>query len=333
MSTESVRGDGVGIEFADDVVRGVRLLPSVDGRVAAATELSIALHDDEAAVDTLVMLRGELGSPSSPTRLATFPPGAMMQRIDITGRGGPDLNTLRAKLQRLNNIDSTLIVEDGPRRWLLLIRWDSPAMRRLEHLAERAGFVDVAVEPSPLATARIAGRNASHITRLVAPGDAHHAVLSNRLPVCALGVDASASAAPDLHIGDLDVTLALFDDFQTDADLAVAMQRVREQSDEARVLDGRFDLELDLVGGIYPPFPDHDRRSPRRQAVALGAAVGAAGLAGPMRPVDMMITSTAVDDQFDRPWAIETLPAAAPPPPPPTAPPEPVPSKRRFRRR
>ena len=64
---------------------------------------------------------------------------------------------------------------------------------------------------------------------------------------------------------------------------------------------------LDLVGVPYPVYPDHDLRSAQRVAAALGAAVGAAGLAGPLRPVDMIISSIAVDDQFDRPWAIEQM--------------------------
>lgn len=313
MSTGPARGDGVGLEISASVVRGIRLRGDVDGRVANTAELSITLHDDDAAVDALVLVRAELGSPVAPTRIATFPKDAMMQRIDITGRSGPALNELRAKLHRLNDIDSTIVVDDGPRRWLLLIRWDAPAMRRLEDLAERAGFIDVTVEPSPLATARIAGPDATHVTRSVVPGDAHHVVLSNRFPVCALAVDMSGTPAPDMTISDVDVTSALFDDFQDDAALAEAMDRVRQRANEERRRDRRRtgDLALDLVGGTYPPFPDHDQRSPRRQAVALGAAVGAAGLAGQMRPVDMLITSAAVDDQFDRPWAIETISPSA----------------------
>ena len=111
-------------------------------------------------------------------------------------------------------------------------------------------------------------------------------MLANRLPVCALAVDMSGIAAPDMSISDVDITYALFDDFQDDADLAESMDRARERADARRRSDRRRrgDLELDLVGGSYPPFPDHDQRSPRRQAVALGAAVGAAGLAGQMRP-------------------------------------------------
>ena len=49
------------------------------------------------------------------------------------------------------------------------------------------------------------------------------------------------------------------------------------------------------------------RQNRQRQVAALGAAIGAAGLAGPLRPVDMIISGIAVDDQFDRTWAIEAM--------------------------
>ena len=110
----------------------------------------------------------------------------------------------------------------------------------------------------------------------------------------------------------IDVQPAYFEDFLTDPALGELLDRVdarattKEESE--RTTTGRDPaLELDLVGSPYPPYPEHDLRAAQRQAVALGAAVGAAGLAGPLRPVDMMLTSGAVDEQFDRPWAIEAL--------------------------
>ena len=40
---------------------------------------------------------------------------------------------------------------------------------------------------------------------------------------------------------------------------------------------------------------------------ALGAAVGAAGLAGRLRPVDMLLPPTPVIEESERPWAIERV--------------------------
>lgn len=312
MSKSVTRGDGVGIEIADSIVRGVRLRHDVSGRLSAAAEFPVNLADDNSTLDALVLLRAELGDPDEPARVATFPEGAMLQRIDITGRSGPHLNELRSKLDRLHGINSTVVIEDGPRRWLLLIRWDAPAVRRIEDLAERAGFIDVTIEPSPLALARVTGPGASFVRRLVAQGDAHRMVVQNRLPVAASRTSAPGRTHPDVDISSIDVPMAYFEDFLTDPALGEVIDRIDDRAatkaeSEHAVDEGGASLSLELVDVAYPPFPPHDQRSPQRQAVALGAAVGAAGLAGPLRPVDMIISSVAVDDQFDRPWAIEEL--------------------------
>jgi hypothetical protein len=312
VSKAVTRGDGVGIEIADSVVRGVRLRHDVNGRLSAAAEFPVNLADDNSTLDALVLLRAELGDPDEPARIATFPDGAMLQRLDITGQSGPHLNELRSKLDRLHGINSTVVIEDGPRRWLLLIRWDAPAVRRIEDLAERAGFIDVTIEPSPLALARVTGPGASFVRRLVAQGDAHRMVVHNRLPVAASSTAAPGRTHPDVDISSIDIPMAYFEDFMIDPALGEVIDRIDERAatkaeSEHTFDDGAPSLALELVDVAYPPFAQHDQRSPQRQAVALGAAVGAAGLSGPLRPVDMIISSVAVDDQFDRPWAIEEL--------------------------
>ncbi|MFK8025438.1 MAG: hypothetical protein AB8G26_15880 [Ilumatobacter sp.] len=324
MSSLAIRGNGVGLEVAGSMLRGVQLRSDVPGRLAVAAELPVVLDDDRAVLDALTVLRAELGGPGAPTRIATFPAGTMMQRIDVTGRSGPDLNGLRAALYRRMEIDSTVIVDDGPRRWLLVIRWDATSMRRLEDLAERAGFVDVAVEPSPLALARVVPMNATFARRLATGTEAYQMVLSNRLPVCALPASASGRSAPDLDVASVDVTRALFDDLLDDAQLAELIDRAGEQ------VEPPTELPVNLVGDDYPPFPDHDERSARRQVVALGAAVGASGLAGPMRPVDIVATGANYDHQFDRPWAVERVRPIVPNPTPVDD--EPPKRRRRFRR-
>jgi hypothetical protein len=311
VSDGVTRGDGVGIEIADTIVRGVRLRHDVEGRLTAAAEYPINLADDNATLDALVLLRAELGEPDEPARIATFPGDAMMQRVDITGRSGPELNELRARLDRRHDIDSTVVADDGPRRWLLLIRWDAHAVRRLEALAERAGFVDVTVEPTPMSIARVTGRDATYVRRLVAQNDAHHAVVSHRLPVAAVPTVQAGRPQPDVDISTVDIPRAYFDDFMTDIALSEIMDRVDERARTTNGTDKTVSVAgqpvLDLVGVPYPVYPEHDLRAAQRQVAALGAAVGAAGLAGPLRPVDMIISGIAVDDQFDRPWAIEEM--------------------------
>ncbi len=245
MSDGVTRGDGVGIEIADTVVRGVRLRHDVEGRLSAVAEYPVNLADDNATLDALVLLRAELGEPDEPARIATFPGDAMMQRVDITGRSGPELNELRSRLDRRHGINSTVVVDDGPRRWLLLIRWDAHAVRRLEDLAERAGFVDVTVEPTPMSIARVTGHDATYVRRLVAQNDAHHAVLSHRLPVAALSTVATGRPQPDVDISTVDVPLAYFDDFMTDAALAEIMDRVDERARTKAHTDANGDRRVD----------------------------------------------------------------------------------------
>lgn len=314
MTSSIARGDGVGIEVADSLIRGVRLHHDTPGRISSAAEFPLNLSDDNSTLDALVLLRAELGNPLEPTRIATFPHDAMLQRLDITGRSGPELNELRSKLDRRHGINSTVVADDGPRRWLLLIRWDAPAVRRLEDLAERAGFIDVTVEPSPLALARVAGPDASFVRRLVAQGESHRMILRNRLPVAATSTSAPGRAHPDVDVSDIDVAMAYFEDFMTDPALGEVTDHIDDRAatkEESEVVaqGSRRAFVLDLVGVPYPAYPAHDLRSAQRQAVALGAGVGAAGLAGPLRPVDMIISAAAVDDQFDRPWAIEEMSA------------------------
>ena len=73
VSDGVTRGDGVGIEIADTIMRGVRLRHDVEGRLTAAAEYPVNLADDNATLDALVLLRAELGEPDEPARIATFP--------------------------------------------------------------------------------------------------------------------------------------------------------------------------------------------------------------------------------------------------------------------
>jgi hypothetical protein len=122
-----------------------------------------------------------------------------------------------------------------------------------------------------------------------------------------------ARLAKYLDTSTVDVRLAHFDDFMTDAALAEVTDRVDErasaQADAHVNARSVRRVELELFGVRHPPFPEHDHRSAQRQAVPLGAGVGAAGPSGPLRPITMIISNVAVDDQFDRPWAAETMSA------------------------
>jgi len=64
---------------------------------------------------------------------------------------------------------------------------------------------------------------------------------------------------------------------------------------------------LSVLGETYPPYLDHDLRAAQRIAVALGSAVGAAGLAGRLRPVDVMSPAPDIGGSIPKPWAIERI--------------------------
>lgn len=302
------RGDGVGIEVSETHVRAVRLRHDVTGRVAASAELPFASYDDGAALDSFVLLRAELGDPVEPTKIAVFPPSATLQRIDVTGRSGPELNETRATLDRRRSINSTLVIDDGPRRWLLLISWDALAIRRLEDLAERAGFVDVTVEPSPLSLGRVLSKSTTYARRLAGNSDAHHVVLSNGIPVAAGGTPLVGRTHPDLDVSTVEIPLVWFEDLLGASQLSDLLTRASGSADaRAALVDDGEDVALTIVGEDYPAFPPHDIRAPERQAIALGAAVGASGLAGSLRSVDITIPAGSEAQQFDRPWAVERM--------------------------
>jgi hypothetical protein len=97
-----------------------------------------------------------------------------------------------------------------------------------------------------------------------------------------------------------DVTASIVDDalHRDEGDNSAAGQR----SGQLATADA-----LRVLGEPYPPYLDHDLRAPQRVAVALGSAVGAAGLAGRLRPVDVMSPAPDIGGSLPKPWAIERV--------------------------
>ena len=295
------RGDGVGIEVTPGVLRGIRLSSSEPGRMVAAAEVDVANRfDDRAMVNALVRLRAELGDPGVPTRVAMFPRGSTLTRVDATGLTGSDLNALRADLAASRRATSSVLVDDGPRRWLVGVAWDDTEIRRIEELTERAGFIDVAVDPSPLALARVVGRETTHVRRDAATDQSFGALVSGGVAIAASALESVGRVTPGLACSDAEMSVGWFDDLDEPQEIAAQVQRLLEDAPPV-------ECQLALAGVAYPDFPPHDLRSPRRQCVALGAAVGAAGLAGRLRPVDMLLPVASTSDELERPWAIERV--------------------------
>lgn len=305
------RGDGVGLEFTRREVRGVRLGAARPDLLTAASEVALgAIDDDRRIVDALVRLRADLGAPDEPTRVATFPPGSVLHRLDATGLAAGELTALRWSLHHERDIGSTVLLDDGPRRWLVAVRWDETLARRLEELTERAGFRDVTVEPSPIALVRVLDEEVTRVRRDAATDEAFELLCRAGLPVAGSSVDAIGSMPPDLAV---DASTFPADWFSASTDLIEVTAELRRFLSDLGT--GDPDRRLHLSEVEYPPFPAHDLRAPERQCVALGAALGAAGLAGRLRPVDM-VTPTTVASSLDRPWAVERVSALPPRPGP-----------------
>ena len=302
-SGELGRGNGVGLEITGRLIRAVVLRTEEPGRLAAAAEVGIeSHHDDRSMLDSLVRLRIELGEPSASTRVAVFPPGSTLERRDVTGLTGAELNQQRSELAVKRSLSSTVLIDEGPRRWLIAVQWNEAFVRRWEELVERAGFTDVTMEPSPQALARVVPSGATRVRRNAASDESFEMIVSGRNPVAAAAVDSIGKRPPSLSSGFQPVAETWFDGFDEPADL-VAEIRSLVHAD----INDRQPSELDLAGTTYPAYPPHDLRAPERQCVALGAALGAAGLAGRLRPVDMVLPPVSAGRDIERPWAVERL--------------------------
>ena len=300
------RGDGIGIELTRTVVRGVLLAADEPDRVRAATEVGIRHFDDDRSVlDALIRLRAELGPTRAPTRVALFLPGSTLHRVDVTSQTGPELNVTRSRLLQVDGVSSTVLIDDGPRRWLYAVRWDDPLVRRLEELVEHAGFMDVAIDPSPVALSRVLVDSVM-ARRDAALGESFDVVLAG-VPIAATASDAVGRQPPELLTSTVPISFELFDGLTDAADLAAHIQHSAALGLD-RLTSPAPASPIDLAGIAHPSYPLHDIRSPQRQCVALGAAIGAAGLAGRLRPIDMILPSVQAATT-ERPWAIERVSA------------------------
>ena len=302
-AAELARGNGVGLEITGRLIRGVVLGAGEPGRLVAAAEVGLeSQQDDRAILDSLVRLRIELGEPSASTRVGLFPPRSTLERRDVTGFTGAELNHQRSELAAHRSLSSTVLVDEGPRRWLLAVHWDEAFVRRWEELIERAGFTDVTVEPSPQALSRVVPTGATRVRRNAARDESFEMIVSGRNPVAAAAVDSIGQRPPSLSSGFQPVADTWFEGFDEPADLVAEIRNLVEAD-----IDDQHPSDLDLAGTPYPAYPPHDLRAPERQCVALGAALGAAGLAGRLRPVDMVLPPVSAARDIERPWAVERL--------------------------
>lgn len=302
------RGDGIGLEIGSTVIRAVRLAADEPGSIAAVSEVPIGRPDDNTlTVDALIRARGQLGGADAPTRLAWFPPGATLQRTDATGLSGTELNDLRRDLSERLDIASTMLIDAEVRRWMIAIKWDHAVAWRLQELVERAGFSDVEIEPAPVSAQRVLPREVGVLRRDAEAGSSWAGAYDDAGPVAAASVPPASREYPGLAIAPSAVGLHPLAEPMADPELDTALGRIVGAALGKRSGTDELGVELTVAGRAYPPFPAHDLRAPQRIVVALGAAAGAAGLAGRLRPVDVLAATSQLPDVMPRPWAIERI--------------------------
>jgi hypothetical protein len=230
-----------------------------------------------------------------------------MQRIDATARSGPELNKLRHELADHHGVFSSMLVDADARRWMLALRWDGAQALRVQELVERAGFADVSIEPAPIALERVQPRGATLARRDVSDNTSWAAVFDGRIPVAATVIEQGDREHPSITVADDPLGVNRLDSVMAEAELSEEIGRLVGDLLGHVVSTGELDVNLRILDDPYPPFPAHDLRAPQRIGVALGAAVGAAGLAGRLLPVDVVTSVRNVDGVIPRPWAVERL--------------------------
>ena len=307
------RGDGIGLEIGTTVLRAVRMSADEPDLVAAVSEVAIGRPDDNTmTIDALIRARAQVGAVDVPTRIAWFPGGATLQRLDATGRTGIELNEMRHELAERLDIGSTMLIDADARRWMIALKWDHAAAWRLQELVERAGFVDVDLEPAPVAAQRVLPREMGVVRRDAESGHSWAGAYDEAGPVAAASVAPGSREYPGLATAPAAVGLHHLSEVLDEAELDAELGRIVGATLGRRSGTDELGAKLRVAETSYPPFPAHDLRAPQRVVVALGAAIGAAGLAGRLRPVDVLAPTGQPSDMMPRPWAIERVVTGAP---------------------
>lgn len=295
--------------------------------------------------------------PVAPVRIAVAPPSMLIQGVDVTGSSRHELLTIADRALRQNAADSMTVVDDGVHRRLLLVRWRQAAPEYVASVARHAGLANVSVEPAPLSLARVvglddagepapAGGERSVYRRVVEPGVSWLALLDHGTAIAAASVATDLESPglsqrpaprreddPETLLGgdellrwllfaatargdDTPVTgipIRDVSEWHDDTD-AADRDTESEQHDEATGTSA----ELRVSGTAIPAYPGHDLRASERIAVALGAAVGAAGATERHRQLEPLASLRPTASgalAVRRPWAVEQVSRPTPPPP------------------
>ena len=205
--------------------------------------------------------------------MAWFPAGATLQRLDVTGRSGPELNVMRHELSESVGMTSTMLVDADARRWLLGLRWDHSRAWRLQELAERAGLADVIVEPSPVALQRALDPAVTLVRRDTSPDHSWVALFEGGVPIAAAGVEPGDRISPGLGTskGSGALLKADFEQPMHASDLSVAVAGLAADALDLGAQADELDLLLHAGDLPYPPVPcARPESSPAHRGCARG---------------------------------------------------------------
>jgi hypothetical protein len=225
-------------------------------------------------------------------------PGCHIQSLDVTGRSTNELNVHRAGLV---DVSATLELSVGPRRLLAHLRCDMARHRRVERLVRQAGFEVEAIEPTPVAIARLLPDATWRLLARRGGEQPWVAVVHDRAVIAAAPrVEAAGKrAAP---VGELhgEPWPAKVDALR---ERLIDPAELQHQLNEPAVAP--VPLVLDLVGDPYPEFPPADPAWGPHVAAALGAAIAAAGLAGRLFALQPLAHHAFGEE--DAVWVVERL--------------------------
>ncbi|MGB8859315.1 MAG: hypothetical protein WCC60_08665 [Ilumatobacteraceae bacterium] len=260
--------------------------------------------DDQSLLDALIGLRRLLDDTGQPTRVCWWSAAGHIQSLDVTGQSTNELNLHRATLA---NVSATLELTVGPRRLLAHVRCDMLAHQRIERLVRCAGFELVAVEPTPVAIARLAPDGTMRLAASRGSDEWWVAVVHDR---AVMGVAPRTDSPTKRGWPRADLLATPW---------SAGVDAFRERLIEPAALDQLVNSHngvgvppsLRLVGDPYPDFPETDSAWGPRIAGALGAAVAAAGLAGGLHQLQPLAPDAG--SESDRVWVVERVGDAAAP--------------------
>jgi hypothetical protein len=143
----------------------------------------------------------------------------------------------------------------------------------------------------------------------VSAGEAWSAVYLQAVPLAAASLRDSTGDYPSLELGTAthNARFEDLDDVQPPPALFANVTDVVAAALDVGAGALPAPVPLRVADHDYPAFPPHDLRAAHRVCVALGAALGAAGLAGHVRAVDVLTPTRAEAPSIRHPWSVERV--------------------------